>query len=326
VTRMLKVAVVQMVCENGNVQRNLRHAEALIQQAASQGAELALLPELMPNGFIMTEELWNSAEPFDGFIVEWLKSTSKRLSIYLGLTFLEAEGGDFFNTFALTTPSGDVAGRVRKSPPASFEAYFYRGGNDAHIIETELGRIGVGICYENAFYERLSALHERAVDLVLQPTSAPSLMASLPFRKKDVAAFDRWIGDMPGHYARELGVPVMMANKCGPFSTPLPAFFPHQQSVFPGLSTIVDCDGIVKGQLGASEGIIVTEVTLDSKRKVVSRPRGCGRWTGPRPWHAFLMDWTQQMGTRAYAKNPRREVLARLKSSARTRALSPGSA
>lgn len=321
--RVIKVAVVQMACENGDVPRNLRHAEELVESATTQGAELVLLPELMPNGFIMTEELWNSAEPFDGFIVGWMKSTSKRLGIYLGLTFLEADGADFFNTFALTTPGGTVAGRVRKSPPASFEAYFYRGGNDVHIIETELGRIGVGICYENAFYERLRALHEGSVDLVLQPTSAPSPMASLPLRKKDVAAFDRWIGDGPGHYARVLGVPVLMANKCGPFSTPLPAFFPHQQSVFPGLSAIVDGDGVVKGQLGASEGIIVTEVTLDSGRKAVSRPRGFGRWVVPRPWHAFLLDWTQSMGSRAYARNRRREVLARLKSSTPAPALSP---
>jgi hypothetical protein len=35
-----------------------------------------------------------------------------------------------------------------------------------------------------------------------QPTSAPSLTASLPFRRKDVAAFDRWIAYMPGHFTR----------------------------------------------------------------------------------------------------------------------------
>jgi hypothetical protein len=67
----------------------------------------------------MTEALWDAAESFDGPIVQWLQRTSKRFGIYLGLTFLEADGEDFFNTFGLGTPAGTIAGRVRKSPPAS---------------------------------------------------------------------------------------------------------------------------------------------------------------------------------------------------------------
>ncbi len=39
--------------------------------------------------------------------------------------FLEVEGEDFYNTFALASPDGSVAGKVRKSPPASLEAFFY---------------------------------------------------------------------------------------------------------------------------------------------------------------------------------------------------------
>lgn len=65
------------------------------------------------------------------------------------MTFLEAEGEDFFNCFALSTPKGEIAGRVRKCPPASFEAYHYRAGDTSQVINTEIGRIGVGVCYEN---------------------------------------------------------------------------------------------------------------------------------------------------------------------------------
>ena len=310
-TSALKVAAIQMECENGNVQGNLRRADELIEQAATQGAELVLLPELTPNGFQMTEALWDGAEPFDGPIAQWLKHNSKRLGIHLGMTFLEADGEDFFNTFALSTPEGAIAGRVRKSPPCSFEAYFYRGGNDSHVIETELGRIGVGICYENAFYERLSALQDASVDLVLQPMSAPSPMASFPLRRKDVEDFNRLLGDTPGYYAKTLGVPVVMANKCGRFTTQLPAFFPAQQLVFPGLSAIVDGDGVIRRQLGDTEGVIVAEVTIASSRKVTRRPQAVGRWAMSPQWFAFIWEWTQRMGERAYAKNARRRARAR---------------
>lgn len=309
--RVLKVAAIQMECENGNVQGNLRRADGLIEQAAMQGAKLVLLPELTPNGFQMTEALWEGAEPFDGPIVQWLRHNSKRLGIHLGMTFLEADGEDFFNTFALSTPEGRIAGRVRKSPPASFEAYFYRGGNDNHVIETELGRIGVGICYEKALYERLSTLQDSSVDLLLQPTSAPSPMASFPLRQKDVDDFNRLVSETPCYYAKTLGVPVVMANKCGPFATQLPAFFPAQRSVFPGLSAVVDGDGIIKGQLGAAEGVVVATVHLAPNRKVTRRPDPVGRWAMPQPWFAFIWEWTQRMGERAYAKNPRRRARAR---------------
>ncbi len=306
----LKVAVVQLRCENGQVLRNLRNAEGFIAQAAAQGARLVLLPELMPNGFELTEDLWNGAERLTGPVVGWLKSNSQRLGIYLGMTFLEADGEDFFNTFVLTDPGGQIAGTVRKSPPASFEAYFYRAGNGAHFIDTDLGRIGVGICYENSLYERLLGLYENSVDLVLQPTSAPTPMISFPLRKKDAAKFDQWIGDMARHYASALGVPVLMANKCGPFVSPVPVGS-EQRSVFPGLSTIVDSDGISKGQLGADQGCIVAEVTLSSARKSRSKPKRTGSWVARRPWYAFLYELTQKLGERAYAKNPRRASRAR---------------
>jgi hypothetical protein len=70
--------------------------------------------------------------------------------VYLGGTFLEACGEEFYNTFALISPDGDLLGTIRKARAASFETFFFRdGGWGPHVIDTELGPIGVGICYEN---------------------------------------------------------------------------------------------------------------------------------------------------------------------------------
>jgi N-carbamoylputrescine amidase len=52
---------------------------------------------------------------------------------------------------------------MRKSPPASLEACFYRAGEGSHVVETELGRIGVGICYENLLFERIAPSYARAL-------------------------------------------------------------------------------------------------------------------------------------------------------------------
>lgn len=289
---------------------NLEHAQAFVEQAAAEGAELVLLPELMPGGYLLTEDIWKTAETFGGASVSWLKRTAKRHGIYLGTSFVEADGHDFFNTFALATPQGKIAGRVRKSPPASVEAYFFRAGSDLHFIDTDIGRIGVGICYENLLHERISALHQAAVDLVIQPTAAGTPTPTFPLRRKDAAAFDCMLKGSTAFYAQALGVPVLMANRCGPLVTPMPGGLPAQDTRFPGLSAIADSDGTLKAQLGADEGVICAELVLDPARKIKQPPRAYGRWALPVPWYAFLWPLTQKLGERAYARHLARPGLA----------------
>jgi predicted amidohydrolase len=79
----------------------------------------------MPGGYTLTEAIWDTAKPFDGTTTQWLRALAKRLNIYLGTSFIEADDEDFYNTFVLVNPLGQVAGRVRKihqlhSRPISF--------------------------------------------------------------------------------------------------------------------------------------------------------------------------------------------------------------
>jgi N-carbamoylputrescine amidase len=90
----------------------------------------------MPTGYIFTTEIWDGAEPKSGPTVRWLCENSKRFNVWMGTSFLEADGEDFFNTFVLATPDGKEAGRVRKCPPAAFEAYFTVGSPGSHVIDT----------------------------------------------------------------------------------------------------------------------------------------------------------------------------------------------
>jgi N-carbamoylputrescine amidase len=306
--KRLQVAAVQIDCQPGRVQENLQHATALVEVAAQQEAQLVLLPELMPSGYFLTEEIWDCAEPWNGPTCSWLATLAKHLGIYLGTSFLEAEGEDFYNTFALATPGGEIAGRVRKSPPASLEAYFYRAGSTPHVIETELGRIGVGICYENLLFERLNHLVQSSVDLVLQPSAAGRLK---PFRPGDVELFDRMVERIAPRFARVLGVPVVLANRSGQIHTQLPGEHGEFESSFPGLSQIVDSNGSVRAKLGAEEGVIVAEVQMNPNRKRNEKPRRFGKmWALQVPWYAHIWPLTQKEGEQAYAVNERRKQRA----------------
>src|SRR5574343_226030 len=147
-TRELRLAVAQTPGEP--VAGHLDTVGELVMQAARQGAQLVLLPEIFATPFHFNAEAWERATPQGGKIVAFLRSTAKMAGIYLGGSYLEARGDDFFNTFALASPAGEIVGRVGKAHPCSLERSLFAPSPGAQVIATELGRIGVAICYDNA--------------------------------------------------------------------------------------------------------------------------------------------------------------------------------
>jgi N-carbamoylputrescine amidase len=307
--RSVDVAAVQMASRPGAVAQNLDRAAALTARAVGMGAELVLLPELMASGYRIAPDIWETAEPVGGRISTWLCETAKRHGVHLGTTILEADKADFYNTFLLATPHGELAGTVRKSDPAWVEARYYRGGAGSHVIDTELGRIGVGICYENYLGAHIRALANSSIDLLLQPTAAATPPVNWPVGKGGADAFNRMLRTLSQHYALALGVPVVMSNMCGPLESPLPGILGSLNTDFPGLSSIVDGSGEVVAILGSEEGTINGTVTL----------RGCsigaehmpqGRWSVPMPWYAPAWPLVQRICARAYERDGIRKASA----------------
>jgi N-carbamoylputrescine amidase len=304
-SQKVRVAAVQMESKNGLVRDNLEHATPLVERAAQQGAALILLPEFMPCGYIFTTAIWDGAEPKKGLTVQWLCATSKRLGIYLGTSFLEADGEDFFNTFVLAAPDGQEAGRVRKQTPAAFEAFFTKGGPGPHVIDTGLGKIGVGICYENQLSYLPQMVCSQTIDLMLMPHSYPKI-GQMVFSLRELAP----------SYARLFGVPAIVCNKSGPFRTGYPGVpFYRANSSFPGLSTIADSDGTIKAQVGDEEGVIVEEVTFDPERKIQKPPQCYGRWALKGPWFRGSVVVVEAIGRLWYTLSLERKRKARLISS-----------
>jgi N-carbamoylputrescine amidase len=310
------VGGVQVSSENGQIKANLARALPLVENGASRGAKLILLPEFLPTGYIYTSAIWDAAEPREGLTVKWLKHHAQRLSIYLGTSFLEADGEDFYNTFVLVTPGGSEAGRVRKETPAAFEAFFILGEAGPHVIETEIGRIGVSICYENqlAYASRLMFAH--SADLMLMPHSAPVPAASPLVADRHITQYLARLRNLASVYATHLGIPVLKVNKVGRWESPLPGLpcLP-QRSSFPGLSTIADSDGSVKAQLGDVGGLIVEDVCLDLARKAAEPPRTHGRWFGPTPWPTLAFVASEAIGAVWYRLSAERRRRARAVSS-----------
>ncbi|MBK9925076.1 MAG: carbon-nitrogen hydrolase family protein [Anaerolineales bacterium] len=282
--KKLTLAAAQITCKDGRVQENLARATQMAEQAKAQGTQLVLFPEFLPQGYLLTPALWDAAEPFDGPTTRWLSETSRRLGIYLGTSFLEVRNGHFLNTFALTDPSGKILGAVRKRNPSMWEAYFFKGERGNPYLDTDLGRIGVGICFDNHTHEIASAVSQSNIDLMLMPHSYCT--PTQPTKMTSQADIDRLNG-LPvrvAHLYNEwFGVPVLMCNKSGAWDSPVPdaTLGTPKDFRFSGRSTLLDADGALRGELGDEETVLVGTVTLDPSLKKQTRPPKYSRYIYP---------------------------------------------
>jgi N-carbamoylputrescine amidase len=290
--RTVRIAAVQMTSQDGAIAANLEHATQLVEEAARNGAELILLPEFMSTGYLWEKRIWQAAEPKDGPTGQWLCETSARLGVWLGASFLETDGRDFFNSFVLTTCDGREAGRVRKQFPSIGEAFFFKGEASSHVIETAIGKIGVAICFDAHTVHVARILSTQSIDLMLIPHSyAIPAEPSGSVSSQDLERMKDNLRGIAPYYAQLCGVPAVSVNKCGPAHAPKP-----EGSIFPGLAAIVDSDGMVKEQMEGEEGVIVADVTLDPARKKCQMPRAYGRYVYPGPPGRGLLAVIESIG------------------------------
>ena len=276
----LRVAAIQIDAIEGDPAQNRQRATGLILEAALAGAQLVLLPEVALSGYLLSTELWAAAEPGDGATVQWLQQLSHALGIWLGTSFIEADGPDFFNTFVLTDPDGTIAGKVRKQWLAGHETLLTRGEPNAHIIETAIGTIGVAICYEATLCRAIRQLQEAHADLVLLPTADP---VPAQYASDPPAAWDHNLADTTRIFAAGLGVPAVLANQGGQWHTALPGWLPAQHSIYRGQSTIAAAGGTVLATCDQQETLIVADVLLDPALKTTDPPACYGIYNKPMP-------------------------------------------
>ena len=129
-----------------------------------------------------------------------------------------------------------------------------------------------------------------------------------------IAVYHASLHDGATLLARQFGVPVVMANMSGPWKTPLPGWLPDVHFSFPGFSHIADSDGSEKARLGAEEGRVVAEVTLDPTRRHLTLIPDADRyrpWVVPVPSDYKTSAVFEFFGRRNYRRNQRRVELAR---------------
>lgn len=308
--RSIRLAAVQVASHSGEVLENLARAEPLVVEAAGRGATLVVCPEFLAPGYVFDEVIWSSAERRGGPTEAWLARLASAHGIHLGASYLEADGDDFYNTFALAAPHGGIVGRVRKESLPGFEGWFFRSSNEPKVIDTALGRLAIGICQDchtAAFFRRVRL---DAPDLILMPHSAPLLPAGAELARESLR-------EIAPFYAKAFGVPVALANKAHtPSLTPVPGLPGITvRFSFAGLSSVCSAGGGIVDRLADGEGIAIGDVLVDPANKVQPGLPTDRYWSKPPPGFprltAAFYGAMEKLGTRAYARNRRRPLAAR---------------
>lgn len=259
----LAVAAIQTESVPGTVRENLSRATGHVEQAARDGAELVVLPELFSCGYIPNAGIWNYGEAGESVTLNWLRETAGRLGIHLGVGLLEIIGGDYVNTFVIAGPSGEIAGRAQKD---SAESYCFKRGLGAHIIELPFGRIGVGICADNHYTKFIEQMRQSGIDLLLMPHASPTpAKAAKAVSAGDVARAQKESRGFAALVAGLLKVPTVFVNPLGrmaPMAGLLGKLMDPDVFRLQGGSAIVDSGGVVKAALEDREGIAMAKVAL----------------------------------------------------------------
>jgi omega-amidase len=175
----MKTAVIQMNVTDSK-QGNLENAAERITEAAQQGADFIILPEMF-NCPYSNSFFTKFSEPAGGQSWNMLSETAKRNSVYLaGGSIPETDGSSIFNTSFVFDRSGTQIARHRKMHLFDIdikngqkfrESDTFSAGSDVTVFDTEFCRMGLCICFDMRFPELSRLMTLKGAQIIIAPAA-----------------------------------------------------------------------------------------------------------------------------------------------------------
>ena len=240
----IKVAALQWDILRAQVAHNLAKAEGLLREAAEDGCNLCVLPEMWASSFAGDEAEALLAEVLEAE-AEIQKLSGELEICVVGSNYARCKEG--LVNRARLYEKGALLGtydKVHLFSPLG-EDRFFEAGSDTALFETSLGKVGLAICYDLRFPEFLRTLFLGGCEILLVPSQWPEARA----RHFRILAKAR---------AVENQCFVIATNRCGIE----PSILTGQDILFSGNSMVIEPTGEVLVQGGGEEGVLSAEIDL----------------------------------------------------------------
>lgn len=260
--RPITLAASQFAC-SWDLPANADHAEALTRQAAAAGAQVVLIQEFFATPYFCISqrpEYFDLALPFENHpLIARFADLARELGVVLPCSYFERAGQAYFNSIAMIDADGQVLGNYRKTHipqgPGYEEKYYFSPGDTGYRVwDTAMGRIGVGICWDQWFPECARAMVLQGAEVLLYPTAIGSEPPAPGYDSQP-----HWEICMRGHAGCNI-VPLVASNRIGREVAP-----EGREVTFYGSSFIADHTGQLLAKAGRDEeAVILATVDLDA--------------------------------------------------------------
>lgn len=247
--KMIKIALIQMcVAEDKTV--NLEKAEKMVTEAARQGAQIVVLPEMFTTPY-QNDFFPLYAEVCPGPTTDRMGQWASKNGICLiGGSIPEKGNGKVFNTCFVFDQAGHMIGRHRKmhlfdidvkGGMRFMESETLSPGGTVTVCDTPFGRIGIAICFDMRFPELMRLMVDAGAQMIFIP-----------------AAFNMITGPAHWHVTARMRA---VDNQVF-FGVASPARDKNASYVAFGHSLLCDPWGRIVAEAGAEECIVFAEADL----------------------------------------------------------------
>lgn len=255
----IKVAACQIYPKILDLKGNLEKHIQFIKQAADNGAKLIVFPEMSMTGYYYSSwsEVAVHGQYIPGPITDSLSKVCKASDVYVVIGMIEKDGlgGDwrYYNASVLIGPTG-VLGKYRKThlPYMGADRFVKKGDLPYRVIDTPIGKIGLGICYDLRFPEQWRTLALKGAEILINSTNV--------YREAEVHK-----NLMGPTRALENRIFLITCNRIGP----------ERGGDFLGLSNIIDVNGKILAEAGRDKEEIIyatIDPTIAKEKYLVFKP------------------------------------------------------
>ena len=172
------------VCSQDNLAENQEYARSLLEIAHDKGLDLVAFPEMFLLISSDKRKKFEVAQTLDGSLIHTFQEYAQkyRISVLLGsfYEYIPEDPTKLYNTSVLLNRDGEIQGVYRKihlcdiDSPAlhNLESADIKAGTQPIVVEHELGKVGLTICYDLRFPGLYQHLRSMGAEIIFAPAAA----------------------------------------------------------------------------------------------------------------------------------------------------------